>query len=91
MTAAEYFEANPDFANKVDKTHKFLVSFHNMNPEDIVTRFLAIGFTAIKEITHESISDIAKRWLESEELREYDDYFSDLYAQGGLEWVRAGA
>lgn len=91
MTAAEYFEAHPEFTNKVGETHQFLVCFHNMDPEDIVTRFLAIGFTAIKEITHESISDIANRWLESEEPREYDDYFSDLYAQGGLEWVRAGA
>ena len=91
MTAAEYFDAHPDFANKTAEVREFLVCFHNMDPEDLVTRFLAIGIAAIREITHESISDIAKRWVESEELLEYDDYFSDLYARGGLEWVRAGA
>lgn len=90
MTAAEYFEANPDFANKVDKTHQFLVCVRDMDPEDLITRFLAIGFTAIKEVTHESVADLADRWLEHGECFN-DDYFSDLYAQGGLEWVRAGA
>ena len=89
MTAAEYFEANPDFASKVDKTHQFLVCVRDMDPEDLITRFLAIGFTAIKETTHESVADIADRCLGHCEFN--DDYFSDLYAQGGLEWVRAGA
>ena len=91
MTAAEYFDAHPDFDGKVRETIQFLASVHNMDPEDVVTRFLAVGLTAINEATHESISDIADRWLKSEEPRGYDDYFSDLYAQGGLEWVRAGA